>query len=245
MALSALKAFVILYLTVGLGYKLSIASLLVGGVALVILLGAVAAGKAGDRFGRLRVLNYALIAYGCGYLALVFTTSRPVIAAAISFVAVGGGTVMTLAYAVLMPLMPGGEHGALTGFYSPSRGIGIVLGPILPGVLMSVTKTGPNEISPQPCQALGIRRLFACLQNLPAIARHICRARLVPKLPGTDCRARWVADRWSPRPADPRAESLRSVIDHGSSERTQSGSGNRRHSGRRTSDRASVRKARL
>jgi hypothetical protein len=30
-------------------------------------------------------------------------------------------------------MMPDGEHGALTGFYSLSRGIGISLGPLLAG----------------------------------------------------------------------------------------------------------------
>ena len=143
MALSALKAFIILYLVVGLAYKLTTASLLVGGVALVILVGAAAAGKAGDSFGRLRVVKLALWAYGLGYLALVFTTSRPLIAAAIPFVAVGGGAVMTLAYAILIPLMPEDEHGALTGFYSLSRGLGIVSGPILAGVLISITGSAP------------------------------------------------------------------------------------------------------
>jgi MFS family permease len=139
MALSALKAFVILYLTIGLHYKLAVASLLIGAVALVILGGAAAAGKLGDKFGRVRVVTYALWAYGLGYLVLIFTTSRPLIVAAIPFVALGGGAVMTLAYAILMPLMPDDEHGTLTGFYSLSRGIGIIAGPILAGVAISLT----------------------------------------------------------------------------------------------------------
>jgi MFS family permease len=42
-----------------------------------------------------------------------------------------------------MPLMPEDEHGTLTGFYSLSRGIGIVAGPILAGVLIAVTAHGP------------------------------------------------------------------------------------------------------
>jgi MFS family permease len=50
---------------------------------------------------------------------------------------------MTLAYAVLIPLMPEDEHGALTGFYSLSRGLGIVTGPILAGGLISITQNGP------------------------------------------------------------------------------------------------------
>lgn len=142
MALSALKAFIVLYLTLGLGYSLSTASLLIGGVALVILIGAAGAGKLGDRFGRVRVVAVALVGYGAGYLVLTFTTSRPVIGAAIPFVALGGGTVMTMAYALLMPLMPADEHGALTGFYSTSRGVGIVLGPVIAGALIWGTRHG-------------------------------------------------------------------------------------------------------
>lgn len=169
-ALAALKAFIIIYLTVGLGYGLSTASLLVGGVALVILGGAAAAGKAGDRFGRLRVLQYALVAYGCGYLTLIFTTTRPLIAAAIPFVALGGGTVMTLAYAVLMPLMPDDEHGALTGFYSLSRGIGLVAGPILAGAAISLTKDGLFA-STQGFQAMWIICAASALGSLPFVRR--------------------------------------------------------------------------
>jgi MFS family permease len=140
--LSALKAFILLYLTLGLGYGLRTASLFIGGVALVILLGAAGSGKLGDRFGRIRVVRIALVGYGAGFLVLVLTTSRPLMGAAIPFIALGGGTVMTMAYALLMPLMPKDEHGALTGFYSLSRGVGIVLGPILAGALIWITRHG-------------------------------------------------------------------------------------------------------
>ncbi len=143
MALAALKAFVVLYLTLGLHYKLTSASLMIGGVALVILIGAGATGKAGDKWGKIRVVKLALWGYGLGFLVLIFTTSRPLLAAAMPFIAIGGGAVMTMAYAILMPLMPEGEHGALTGFYSLSRGVGITLGPILAGVLISLTSSGP------------------------------------------------------------------------------------------------------
>jgi MFS family permease len=39
--------------------------------------------------------------------------------------------------------MPEDQHGLLTGFYSVSRGIGIVAGPILAGVAISLTSSGP------------------------------------------------------------------------------------------------------
>jgi MFS family permease len=142
-ALSGLKAFVILYLTIGLGYSLSTSALLIGGVALVILVGAGAAGKLGDRFGRLRVVTIALVFYGLGFIVPAITTSKPLIGAAMPFIALGGGAVMTMAYAVLMPLMPDDEHGLLTGYYSVSRGLGIVTGPILAGLAISLTRSGP------------------------------------------------------------------------------------------------------
>lgn len=142
-ALAGLKAFVILYLTIGLHFKLTIASLIIGGVAVVILGGAALAGKAGDRFGGLRVARVALIAYGIGFIVPALTTSKVLIAASIPFIAFGGGSVMTLAYAILMPLMPEDEHGLLTGFYSVSRGVGIIAGPILAGAVIALTADGP------------------------------------------------------------------------------------------------------
>jgi MFS family permease len=142
-ALSALKAFVILYLTIGLKYQLTTASLIIGAVALLILVGAAVSGTLGDRFGRVRIVRLAVIAYGVGYLVPAFTTSKPIIALSIPFIALGGGAVMTLAYAILMPLMPEDQHGLLTGFYSLSRGLGIVVGPILAGIAISLTASGP------------------------------------------------------------------------------------------------------
>lgn len=143
MALAALKAFIVLYMVQGLGYGLQTSSLVIGGVALVILVGAALSGKLGDRFGRLRVVTFAAWIYGLGFLVPVFTTARPAIGASTVPIALGGGTLMTLAYAILMPLMPEREHGALTGFYSLSRGVGITTGPLIAGVLISVTHQGP------------------------------------------------------------------------------------------------------
>jgi MFS family permease len=61
------------------------------------------------------------------------------IAAAVVLVALGGGVVMTLPYALLMPLMDDAEHGTLTGFYGVSRGVGIAAGPLLAGAAIGLT----------------------------------------------------------------------------------------------------------
>jgi MFS family permease len=140
MALAALKSFIVLYLVFGLHYQLRTSSLIIGGVAVIILIGAAASGKLGDRFGRLRVVTIALWIYGAGFVIPAATTLRPIIGVGIVPIAVGGGTLMTLAYAILMPLMPEHEHGALTGFYSLSRGVGITTGPLIAGVLVYATR---------------------------------------------------------------------------------------------------------
>jgi MFS family permease len=143
MTLTALKAFIVLYLVVGLHYHLATASLIIGAVALVILAGAAITGALADRNGPIRVVRIALVAYGCGFTVLSLTSARGAIGAMIPFIAVGGGAVMTLAYALLMPLMPEDRHGAITGFYGVSRGVGNVSGPILAGLLIWLTRSWP------------------------------------------------------------------------------------------------------
>lgn len=54
-------------------------------------------------------------------------------ALAAPLVGIGGGVTMSLPYALLMPMMPRGAHGAVTGLYSLSRGVGTSLGPLAAG----------------------------------------------------------------------------------------------------------------
>lgn len=138
LSLGALKTFVILYITVGLGFGLEAASGIIGGAALFVLAGAAISGSLGDRFGTRRVMAWAAAAYGAGLLAPFLTQSPALLIPVIPLIAFGGGVVMTLPYALLIPLMPEGEHGALTGLYSLSRGIGTMLGPLLGGVAIEV-----------------------------------------------------------------------------------------------------------
>jgi MFS family permease len=138
LSLAALKTFVVLYVTEGLGYSRVTASLIIGAVSAVVLGAALASGKLADRYGPLRVLGYALPVYGAGFLVPFVFSSPYLVAAAVPFIAVGGGVLMALPYAVLMPLMPDDEHGALTGYYSFSRGLGTWLGPLCGGLAITV-----------------------------------------------------------------------------------------------------------
>ncbi|HKN94303.1 MAG TPA: MFS transporter [Thermoleophilaceae bacterium] len=142
LSLGALKTFVVLYITNGLGYSVFAAAAIVGAVALVVLAAAPVSGKMADRMGSTAVMRLALPVYGAGLLVPLFIRTPWALVPILPVIAFGGGVIMTLPYAMLIPLMPKGEHGALTGFYSLSRGIGVMLGPLLAGVAVSALK-GP------------------------------------------------------------------------------------------------------
>lgn len=133
-SLSALKTFVFLYIIDGLDKSEAAAAGIVGGVALLVLPAAIVSGMLADRHGRLRVMSWVLPVYGLGLLVPAFTTSIAVLIPIMILMGFGGGLVMTLPYALLQPLMPEGQHGVLTGFYSLSRGLGTAAGPLLAGI---------------------------------------------------------------------------------------------------------------
>jgi MFS family permease len=173
LSLAALKTFVVLYVTVGLGYSQATAALFVGGVAAVIVVAALAAGTLADRYGALRVLQIALPVHGLGFLVPLLVTAPAIVAVAIPFIAVGGGVIMALPYAVLMPLMPEDEHGAVTGYYSFSRGLGTWLGPLLAGVAIT-----------------GLDRVFSSTQGFQAVWGVCAAAILLSLIPLRRLRAR-------------------------------------------------------
>lgn len=140
LTLGAIKTFVVLYVTAGLGYSLDQASLIIGAVAVIVLLGALGSGWLGDRCDRARVVEAGLWVYGLCLLVPAVTTTPAAVLPAVLLIALCGGMLMSLPYSLLMPLMPDDEHGALTGLYSVSRGLGVMLGPLLAGLVISLCK---------------------------------------------------------------------------------------------------------
>jgi MFS family permease len=138
---AALKTFVVLFLTAGVGLSTSGSSGVIALVVVLVLVAAPVSGKLGDRFGKTRVVGVALWLYGFGLLVPLFTQSPYIVLPILPFVAFGGGMILTLPYAILMPLMPEEEHGLITGFYSFSRGIGILLGPLLAGAAITLLRS--------------------------------------------------------------------------------------------------------
>jgi predicted MFS family arabinose efflux permease len=138
LSLGATKTFIIIYLTRGLGVSTSFSGLAVAGGAIFIAAATPISGRLSDRFGPVAVMRWSLLVYGLGMLIPFLVASKVVVACAAPLVGFGGGVVMTLPYALLIPLMADDDHGLTTGLYSVSRGVGTALGPLLAGVAIGL-----------------------------------------------------------------------------------------------------------
>lgn len=169
LSLGALKTFVVLYVTVGLGFSLNDASLIIAAVAIVILGGAIASGRVADRIGIAHAMQIGLWVFALALAVPIFTTDSYALIAASPVIAFGGGMTMTLSYAVLIPLMPRDLHGLLTGVYSTSRGLGVMLGPLLGGVAIETLKGAFG--STQGYAAVWIVTSVSLLLSIPVLRR--------------------------------------------------------------------------
>jgi MFS family permease len=140
LTLAALKSFILLYLTIGLGHSKFKSATIITVTAAIILLAAPLSGKLADSLGKTKVMRWSAVIFGLGLLLPLFTNNLWAALVILPLVAFGGAVVLTLPYALLIPMMPKGQHGRITGLYSTSRGIGIMLGPLLAGATISLGK---------------------------------------------------------------------------------------------------------
>ena len=100
---------------------------------------ALVAGRIGDRIGLARVIVAASAVYGTGLVAGGLGREwHTWYLGAVFLVAIAGGTVMTLAWGLLFKLMPPGERGAISGLATTTKGIGLVIGPLLAGAVIDL-----------------------------------------------------------------------------------------------------------
>jgi Na+/melibiose symporter-like transporter len=137
-ALQGLKAFVVLFFTVGLGRSASLVSGVVFPlVALGLVVAVPVAGRVADTVGHRRVLAVASAVYGAGLIGAGFSHSAWMIAL-VPLPAAGAGVVMTLNYSALMRVLPAEHHGGAAGLFLLSRGAGCLLGPLAVGAVVSL-----------------------------------------------------------------------------------------------------------
>ena len=135
------RTFVVLYVTIGLGEPLSTSSTVLAAVAGGYVVAALVAGPLGDRFGLARVIVGASLVYGFGLLGGGLATDWHAWYLPIIFlVSIAGGAVMTLAWGLLFKLMPAGDRGAVAGLATTTKGIGLIIGPLLAGACIDLLR---------------------------------------------------------------------------------------------------------
>jgi len=138
---AGMRTFVVLYVIRGLDQPKGTASLVLGTVAFGYVIAAATSARFGDRFGTGAVILGASVVYGLGLVGATFARHWHVwYYAVIALVAVAGGTVMTLAWALLFKVMPGRHRGAITGLATMTKGIGLIIGPLGVGAVIDNAK---------------------------------------------------------------------------------------------------------
>lgn len=136
---AGLKSFIVLFVVRGLGHSTSVASGVIAVVAVAYVAGAPLAARLSERYGMVPVMSGSAIIFGLGLTAgLVFTSLAPDLVL-LPFVAIAGATLLTLPQALAFTLAPTGGEGAAAGIVDFSRGVGVVLGPVLVGAAVGLS----------------------------------------------------------------------------------------------------------
>lgn len=168
-AFAAMRTFVVLYITIGLGQSLTVSSTVLATVAAGYILAAIIAGPLGDRVGAARVVFWASIVYVAGLLTGGFAQTWHSWYYAIIFpVAIAGGMVMTLSWAILFTLMPPEQRGAVSGIATTTKGWALIAGPLIAGVLIDVLE--PHFGATQGYQVLWPFCAVLVLASIPIVA---------------------------------------------------------------------------
>jgi MFS family permease len=137
---AGMRTFVVLYIIRGLDESLYVSSTVLGVVALGYVLAAAIATRFGDTWGLGNVILGASVVYGLGLLSAGFATTWHWWYYGLIFpVAMAGGTVMTLAWGLLYKVIPATDRGTITGLATTTKGIGLIVGPLLAGAAIDIS----------------------------------------------------------------------------------------------------------
>jgi MFS family permease len=137
---AAMRIFVVLYITRGLDQPARVASVVLAVVAGGYVVAAVGSGPVADRVGLARFIFACSWVYGIGLLLGGLATEWHSWYYALVFpMALAGGAVMTQAWALLFTLMPDRHRGAISGLATMTKGLGLLVGPLLAGAAIDLS----------------------------------------------------------------------------------------------------------
>jgi MFS family permease len=146
-SLAGLKTFIVLYIVQGLHRSTSLASAFIAIVAVAYIVGAPVASWLSDRFGLVPVMTWAAAVYGVSLcFGIIPTTVGPMLIN-LPVGALAGAILMTLPQALAFTLAPDASQGAAAGLVDFSRGVGVVLGPVLVGAAVTAFATTLSSTS--------------------------------------------------------------------------------------------------
>lgn len=134
---AGLKTFIVLYIVHGLGKSTSLASAFIAIVAVAYIIGAPIASRLADRFGIVPVMQWSAAAYGVALCIGVIPHTVTPMLIDLPLGAIAGAILMTLPQALAFTLAPSASQGAAAGLVDFSRGVGVVLGPVLVGAAVA------------------------------------------------------------------------------------------------------------
>lgn len=138
--LRSILAFTVLFFTVGVHRTPHFVSGFIFPVAAIGMVSmAPLAGKLADKVGHIKVISIALIIYAAGTFVAGVTQQTWVIAI-VPLVSGAAATLMALPFALLMRLLKNEAHGAASGLFGISRGMGSFIGPAITGAAIVAGK---------------------------------------------------------------------------------------------------------
>src|ERR1700739_3499208 len=94
-------------------------------------------GVVGDRVGRKRVLMAGLVLFGIGSLFSAYAHSPDQLIAARALMGLGGAAVMPQTLSIIANVFEPGERSRAIGIWTSAVGIGVAIGPVLGGLLLT------------------------------------------------------------------------------------------------------------
>src|ERR1700728_4980998 len=94
-------------------------------------------GVVGDRIGRKRVLMAGLVLFGLGSLFSAYSHSPDQLIAARAVMGLGGAAVMPQTLSIIANVFQPGERSRAIGIWTSAVGIGVAIGPVLGGLLLT------------------------------------------------------------------------------------------------------------